>query len=70
MPRILKNTTKTCSMKLSLIVTFLVIMLLGDMVLRAAGNNKKQLIIKIKTERVTIVESKKDMQLVPNVLLL
>jgi hypothetical protein len=57
-------------MKLSLIVTFLVIMLLGDMVLRAAGNNKKQLIIKIKTERVTIVESKKDMQLVPNVLLL
>jgi hypothetical protein len=57
-------------MKLSLIVTFLVVMLLSAVLLRAASNNKKQLIIETKTERVTIVELKKDMQLIPNVLLL
>jgi hypothetical protein len=45
-------------------------MLLSAVLLRAASNNKKQLIIETKTERVTIVELKKDMQLIPNVLLL
>ena len=67
---LLKNTTKTYSMKLSLILTFLGIMLLCGMLLHAANNNKKQLVIEKETERVTIVEIKKDMQLVPNALLL
>lgn len=56
-------------MKPAVMLTFLGIMLLCGVLLHAANNNKKQLIIKKRTEDLTIVKPKKDMRLVPNVLL-
>lgn len=56
-------------MKPAVMLTFLGIMLLCGVLLHAANNNKKQLIIKKRTEDVTIVKPEKDMRLVPNVLL-
>lgn len=57
-------------MKPQLILTFLGVMLLCGMLLRAASNNKKQLVIEKETEEVTVVELKKEMQFVPNAFLL
>jgi hypothetical protein len=67
---LLKNSTKACCMKPQFILAFLCIMLLGGMLLRAASNNKKQLVIEKKTEEITVVELKKEMQLLPNALFL
>lgn len=67
---LLKNTTKTYSMKPQLILTFLGMMLLCGMLLRAASNNKKEFLIEKKTEEVIVVELKKEMKLLPNALLL
>jgi hypothetical protein len=57
-------------MKLSLIVLFLTILLLCGVLLRAAGNNRCTIRTHRVQEAVTEVQVKKDMQLVPNVILL
>jgi len=57
-------------MKPSLIVLFLTILLLCGVLLRAAGNNKKLVKTENIKEEVTAVEVKKEMNFLPNVILL
>jgi hypothetical protein len=57
-------------MKLSLAVLFLTILLLCAVLLRAANNNCKVIRLKRVKDEVTKVEVKKEMQFLPNVILL
>lgn len=57
-------------MKLSLILLFLTILLLCGVLLRAANNNKKLVKIENIKEEVTSIEISKDMEFVPNIILL
>ncbi|MGZ3853912.1 MAG: hypothetical protein ACXVBX_14035 [Flavisolibacter sp.] len=57
-------------MKRSLIVLFLTILLLCGILLRAANHNCKVIRMKHVTEDVTKVEVKREMEFLPNVILL
>jgi|GEM_PF-6967669 len=57
-------------MKLSLVLLFLTILLLCGVLLRAANNDKKVIRIQKMKQEVTSVQTTKDMELVPNVILL
>ncbi|MGZ3881602.1 MAG: hypothetical protein ACXVBF_09710 [Flavisolibacter sp.] len=57
-------------MKRSLIVLFLTILLLWGVLLRAANHSCKAIRMKHVTEDVTKVEVKKEMEFLPNVILL
>jgi hypothetical protein len=57
-------------MKLSLIVLFLTILLLCGILLRAANNNRKIIRMENVKEEVTENNLKKDMNFLPNVVLL
>jgi len=57
-------------MKLSLVLLFLTILLLCGVLLRAANNDRKLIRVQKINHEVTSVQITKDMQLVPNVILL
>jgi hypothetical protein len=65
---VLTNATKIYGMKPSLILFFLTILLLCAVLLHAAGKTRKP--VTIMNEQITNVEVQKDIQFVPNAILL